>query len=129
MTFLGARRLELALGTRGRSAGQWDIWQAVYSGSKISVMTTIYLLFRYGVRNRCVSLLRIHEIVEHQHTQLIAGVIPAVHEHLNNLCGSWMSSRPRQVRSTYQICGKYTPPPQTRSILIRPAAAERTTSR
>ena len=31
MTFLGARRLELALGTRGRSAGQWDIWQAVYS--------------------------------------------------------------------------------------------------
>lgn len=26
-----ANRLELVLGTRGRSGGQWDIWQAVYS--------------------------------------------------------------------------------------------------
>ncbi|MBP1636888.1 MAG: hypothetical protein H6Q10_3462 [Acidobacteria bacterium] len=24
-------RLELVLGTKGRSGGQWDIWQAVYS--------------------------------------------------------------------------------------------------
>jgi len=27
----GENRLELVLGTRGRSGGQWDIWQAVYS--------------------------------------------------------------------------------------------------
>ena len=26
-----ANRLEMVLGTRGRSAGQWDVWQAVYS--------------------------------------------------------------------------------------------------
>ena len=26
-----ANRLELVLGTRGRSGGQWDVWQAVYS--------------------------------------------------------------------------------------------------
>lgn len=30
-TIEGANLQELALGTRGRSGGQWDIWQAVYS--------------------------------------------------------------------------------------------------
>ncbi len=30
-TLESMNRLELALGTRGRSGGQWDIWQAVYS--------------------------------------------------------------------------------------------------